>query len=144
MEAFTTGPKVNFGRVTGSDPGILVVSRDSAFLDSLRVRCSDIDPLRFQRVETGRSALDSVEAREVRLALVDETVVDMAADHLVYLLHTLKRDLPILFLTASPSLHQERAARRSGALLYAPKGDWDLIQKALSHYSSGGKKRVGG
>ncbi|MBD3335670.1 MAG: hypothetical protein GF355_09155 [Candidatus Eisenbacteria bacterium] len=121
----------------GPRGAVLVVSRDIRFREGL---CAQIpEAAAYVRcLETGTDAVQAAEAKHVRLVIVDETVVDMPAEHLVYLLNTLRRQLPVVFVAGTLSPQQERATRQAGALLYGPKGDWELLRKALHHFTSTG------
>jgi CheY-like chemotaxis protein len=90
-------------------------------------------------VESGAEALSRIESRGYCMAVIDDSVTDMTGEHLVYLLHTVRRSLPIVFVSGEPTVEQEKAVRQSGAVLYGPKSDWDLLRKALHHFASEGK-----
>lgn len=127
---------LDFGAApSGPAPSVLMVSKDAGFSEVMRARLPDAAGA-IRRVESCKEALACAEDGRIRLVIVDDTLADVPPDHLVRLLRALRQDVPIVFLTWAPTPLQERDARRSGAVLYGPKGDWDLLRNALRHFVS--------
>jgi DNA-binding NtrC family response regulator len=125
------------GDPASAPPGlktILLVSQDPAFVDALRSRIPGLHR-RLVVADTGRLALDlaSERANGLALAVVDETVPDLEAHQLVYLLRKVRAGLPVLFFAAKPHHEEEAAVRRAGAAVYVPKQDWGMVEELLRH-----------
>jgi DNA-binding NtrC family response regulator len=99
---------------------VLVADRDGAAARRL-VRSIRQQGLRARHTVRGDEALRLVEARCVRLVVVDVILQDMAGPELAHCLRTLDRALPVIVTTADFRPEVEVTARAAGIAHYAHK-----------------------
>jgi len=69
----------------------------------------------------GQTAIESIMANHVDLAIVDFDLPDTDGLHVLYKLKRIRRDLPVIIMTARASKEMRLAALEAGAYSFIPK-----------------------
>ena len=99
---------------------ILLVDDDPDCLDAVD------QILRREGYETfangdGQSAVETIVANHVDLAIIDFDLPDTDGFHLLYELKRIRRDLPVIIMTARASKETRLTALEAGAFSFVPK-----------------------
>ena len=73
------------------------------------------------RTDEGRSAIETMMGTKIDLAIVDFDLPDMDGFRVLYELKRLRRDLPVIIMTARSSKEMRLAALEAGAYSFIPK-----------------------
>lgn len=111
-------------------PWALVVSDDPEFWLRLREGIPDCAQ-RLLPVRTGRDCLRMIEDRNIRIAVLDGRLPDVAGLHLTHLARRIRPDIGLLLVVDRTEAQEEREAREDGVLFYGAREGWREIVNVL-------------
>ena len=93
------------------------------------------------RTDEGRSAIETVMGTKIDLAIVDFDLPDIDGFQVLYELKRVRRDLPVIIMTARSSKEMRLAALEAGAYCFIPKpfkipGFRQIVARALNSAST--------